>query len=120
VRRSRCEVRGNINSRKPSLALVSILQSLQRLKSPMQYICEIFRSPEIFEFFNTIRQYRTSLAAQSDARVFSGNLVPVAAAARDAGIDPVPICGLAAVPIVLSIASTRALRTTRTAEWTLR
>lgn len=34
-------------------------RALQRLKSPMRFICEIFGAPAIFEFFNTIDARRT-------------------------------------------------------------
>jgi hypothetical protein len=39
-------------------------RALQRQKSPMRYICEIFRSLAIFEFFNTIRQKRSFSSSQ--------------------------------------------------------
>ena len=53
MRLSRCEVRDHINCRKndrwPSYRFY---RALQRLKSPMRYICEIFGASAIFEFFN--------------------------------------------------------------------
>jgi hypothetical protein len=59
VRLSHCELRDHMLPQTRSLALVSILQALQRRKRPMRYNCEIFGAA-IFEFFNTICQKRTS------------------------------------------------------------
>ncbi len=51
MRLSRCEVRDHINYRKndrwPSYRFY---RALQRLKSPMRYICEIFRAPRFSSF----------------------------------------------------------------------
>jgi hypothetical protein len=51
VRLSRCEVRDHINYRKndrwPSYRFY---RALQRLKSPMRYICEIFGAPRFSSF----------------------------------------------------------------------
>jgi hypothetical protein len=51
VRLSRCEVRDHMNYRKtdrrPSYRFYS---ALQRQKSPMRYICEIFGAPRIRSF----------------------------------------------------------------------
>jgi hypothetical protein len=55
VRLTRCEVRNHINYQ-PSLALVSILQSLALAEISNTLHLRDFRSPAIFEFFNTIRQ----------------------------------------------------------------
>jgi hypothetical protein len=57
VRRFRYEVRGQMNYRKNDRW--PFYSALQRQKSPMRYMRD-FRSPAIFEFFNTIRQSRTS------------------------------------------------------------
>jgi hypothetical protein len=60
VRRFRCEVRDHMNYRKndrwPSYRFYS---ALHRQKSPMLHLRD-FRSPAIFEFFNTIGVQRTS------------------------------------------------------------
>ena len=51
MRLSRCEVRDHINYRKndrwPSYRFY---RALQRLKSPMRYICEIFGAPRFSSF----------------------------------------------------------------------
>ena len=55
MRLSRCEVRDHINYRKKrSLALASILQSLAAAEIANALRLRDFRSPAIFEFFNTI------------------------------------------------------------------
>ena len=67
MRLSRCELRDHINCRKnnrwPSYRFY---RALQRLKSPMRYICET----AIFEFFNTIRQKRASLVSANGGSRF--------------------------------------------------
>jgi hypothetical protein len=55
VRLSRCELRDHISYRKNDRwRSHRFYMALQRLKSPMRCICEIFGAPAIFEFFNTI------------------------------------------------------------------
>jgi hypothetical protein len=52
---TRCDVRDHINYRKNGRwRSYQFYRALQRLKSPTCDICEIFRDPAIFEFFNTI------------------------------------------------------------------
>jgi hypothetical protein len=51
VRLSRCEVRDHINYRKHDRwRSHRFYRALQRLKSPMRYICEIFRHPRFSSF----------------------------------------------------------------------
>jgi hypothetical protein len=67
VRLSRCEVRDHIIPQKRSLALVSILQSLAAAEIANALHLRDFRSPAIFEFFNTIGAKRTlARAARSE------------------------------------------------------
>jgi hypothetical protein len=58
LRLTRCDV-GDQLPQKQSLALVSILQSLAAAEISNTRHLRDFRSPAIFEFFNTIRQTRT-------------------------------------------------------------
>jgi hypothetical protein len=51
VRLSRCEVRDHINYRKNDRwRSYRFYRALQRLKSPMRYICEIFGAPRFSSF----------------------------------------------------------------------
>jgi hypothetical protein len=59
VRLSRCELRDHINCRKNDRwPAYRFYRALQRLKSPMRYICEIFGAQRFSIFFNTTRQER--------------------------------------------------------------
>ena len=51
MRHSRCEVRDHINYRKNDCCpSYRFCRALQRLKSPMRYICEIFEAPRFSSF----------------------------------------------------------------------
>jgi hypothetical protein len=68
VRLSRCEVRDHINYRKNDRWRSSrFYRAMQRLKSPMRYICEIFGAPR-FSSFST--QSARSGHPMTDKRLF--------------------------------------------------
>jgi hypothetical protein len=65
VRLSRCGVRDHVNySKNDRWRSYRFYRALQRLKSSMRNTCEIFGA-SIFEFFNTIGQFRKSARASA-------------------------------------------------------
>jgi hypothetical protein len=63
VRLSRCEVRDHINHRKNDRRRsYRFYRALQRLKSPMRYICEIFGAPRFSSFSTQSTQSGQSMA----------------------------------------------------------
>ena len=70
MRLSRCELRDHINCRKndrwPSYRFY---RALQRLKSPMRYICEIFGAQR-FSSFSTQSGAKRTLCARSEYFAF--------------------------------------------------
>ena len=62
MRLSRCEVRDHINYRKNDCwRSYRFYRALQRLKSPIRYICEIFGAPRFSSFSTLSRKERTSI-----------------------------------------------------------
>ena len=76
MRLSRCEVRDHINYRKNDRWLShQFYRALQRRKSPMRYVCEIFGAPR-FSSFSTIsaRSSHSHTGTIRPTRVWVGNL----------------------------------------------
>jgi hypothetical protein len=66
VRLSRCEVRDHIDYRKNDRwRSYRFYRALQRLKSPMRYICEIFGAPR-FSSFSTQSGVKRTLPRRGD------------------------------------------------------
>ena len=99
MRLSRCDVRDHINYRKndrwPSYRFY---RALQRLKSPMRYICEIFGAPRFSSFstqqFNLHGSSHAQRLAQFEREVASKRIRDKIAASKRKGLrvgGPLPL-----------------------------